>query len=105
MTFSEEFIKIMDYVGSKLGFVIDWTSQNIVPYMSELGQRIVNYEIATSSAYIVMFLIAHFIGKRTRKKAKKDWNWDDYAILTGFICVMDFFLFICAIFSSEVIAL
>ena len=36
---------------------IDWTQSNIMPYIQQLGQRIVNYELWTSVVWIVFGLL------------------------------------------------
>lgn len=33
---NDEIIKVFDYIGDKLGIVIDWTQQNIQPYLQDL---------------------------------------------------------------------
>lgn len=72
MSYSDEFIKIMDYIGSKIGIAIDWTSQNIMPYFAELMERVVKYEIMTSMAWIgisiVLILIAFALLQVSKKK-------------------------------------
>ena len=35
MSFSENFINIMDAIGKQLGIAIDWTSQKVVPYKEQ----------------------------------------------------------------------
>ena len=39
MKFSDEFIKVIDALGKKIGIVIDWTSENIMPYIVDLFER------------------------------------------------------------------
>lgn len=52
MTFSEELIKVLEYLGGKVGIAIDWTSANMLPYLQELCEKVVTYEIWTSFAWI-----------------------------------------------------
>lgn len=33
---SEEIIKVIDELGKRFGIVIDWSNQNIIPYLQEL---------------------------------------------------------------------
>lgn len=54
MTFSEELIKVLEYLGGKIGVAIDWTSANMLPYLQELCEKIVTYEIWTSYAWIAV---------------------------------------------------
>lgn len=56
MEFSKQFIEIMDALADKVGIVVDWGAKNVVPYVQDLGGRLVNYEIATSIAWMVIVL-------------------------------------------------
>lgn len=53
MEFSKEIISILDYLGHKFGIAIDWTSENVMPYLEELCGKYINYEIYTSIAWCV----------------------------------------------------
>lgn len=55
MEFSKEIIAILDYLCQKFGIAIDWTSENVMPYLEELCGRYIQYEIYTSIAWIVLF--------------------------------------------------
>lgn len=77
MSFSENFINIMDAVGEKIGFVIDWSSKNVTPYVEQLGKRIVNYEIASSALYLIIGIIFLIIGIILLKKGIKEWSDPD----------------------------
>ena len=51
---NEEIIKILDYIGSKFGVAIDWTDKNVMPYLQELADKYINYELVTSIAIAVV---------------------------------------------------
>ena len=53
MEFSQEIINVLDYLYSKFGITIDWTSENVMPYLEELCGRYIQYEIYTSIAWCV----------------------------------------------------
>lgn len=72
MSFSDNFIKIMDAIGEKIGIAIDWTNKSVIPYMEQLCGRIVNYELYTSIAWIVFLIICIFIGIILVRKGIKD---------------------------------
>ena len=36
MKVSKEIIEVLDYIGEKIGVTIDWTSDNVIPYVKEL---------------------------------------------------------------------
>lgn len=57
MSFSSELIKIFDDLGRRFGIAIDWSNQNIVPYIQELVGRFIKWEIGTSILWIVVGLI------------------------------------------------
>ena len=76
MSFSSELIKILDDLGRRFGIVIDWSSENIIPYLKELVGRFINWEITTSSIWIV-FAIAVIVSscillKKSINIIKKD---------------------------------
>ena len=50
MSFSSQFIEVLDALCAKFGIVIDWTSQNVMPYLTDLATRLISYEIWTSMA-------------------------------------------------------
>ena len=52
---SKEVIEIFDYIGEKLGVAIDWTQENIIPYLTDLLERYVTFNI-------VMHAIGLFLG-------------------------------------------
>lgn len=54
MKFSQEIINVLDYLGQKFGIAIDWTSENVMPYLQDLGARYIKYEIFTSIAWVIL---------------------------------------------------
>ena len=57
MQFSKEVIAILDYLCAKVGIVIDWFSETIAPYLRQLCERYINYEVVTSCAWCLMWVI------------------------------------------------
>lgn len=55
MEFSKEIINVLDYLCGKFGIVIDWTSDNIMPYLKDLCGRYIQYEVNTSIAWCIVF--------------------------------------------------
>ena len=73
MSFSNQFIEVLDALCDKIGIAIDWTSQNVVPYVTDLATRIITYEISTSVAWIVIAAIVFLIfWKMTKNMCKAD---------------------------------
>ena len=86
MQFSDEVIKIIDNLCEKFGMAIDWTSQNVIPYLQEVSQKIVNYEIGTSVVWLVVGLIALIIGIMSVNKMNK--TDDDGVAIACFITML-----------------
>lgn len=61
MSFSSELITVLDYLAQKLGIVIDWTSDNVMPYLKDLCARYIEYEILNSfiiiGAWVLCLLV------------------------------------------------
>lgn len=80
---SEEIIKVLDNLCEKFGIAIDWTSQNVVPYLKELMGRFINYEVVTSIFWIIVGVIAIIIPviviKKISKYAEKEIEEDYYS--------------------------
>ena len=86
MKFSKEIIEIFDYLGEKMGVAIDWTSSSAMPYLEELFNRYINWEIATSIVWIIAGFILLIIAiyclrkfKPAYENHKKDYHDDSYA--------------------------
>jgi len=85
---SQEIIKVLDNLCEKFGIAIDWTSQNVVPYLKELMGRFINYEVVTSIFWIIVGVIAIIIPviviKKISKYAEKDYysDWRFYQVVT-----------------------
>ena len=92
MSFSSQFIEVLDALCEKFDIAIDWTSQNVVPYLTDLAARIITYEIWTSAAWIVIVAIVFLIAlKMTKNLCKEDRFEDEWfsgwiiRIITGII--------------------
>ena len=57
MKVSEQIIEVLNYLGEKFGIAIDWTSDNVLPYVEELCGKFIKWEISTSIAWIVIAAI------------------------------------------------
>ena len=80
---SEEIIKVLDNLGEKFGIAIDWTSQNVMPYIQELMNRYRSYFITSCVIWLVLELIllvisiVVFRGGLKEKKKDRYWRWDE----------------------------
>lgn len=50
---TKAFVEVLDELGRRFGIAIDWSSQNVQPYLKELTERVVKYEIYSSAALIL----------------------------------------------------
>ena len=62
MILSKEIIEILEYIGSKFGIAIDWSSENVVPYLQTLCEKYIAWETTTSIAWLVIGIIVIIIG-------------------------------------------
>lgn len=92
MEFGSEIIKVLEFIGQKLGIAFDWSSETIMPYLQELIQKVVRYEIATSMTWIFIFSLLLYFGynivKKLRQKAKYQDDLIMLNILLATICVI-----------------
>ena len=104
---SQEIIKVLDNLCEKFGIAIDWTSQNVVPYLKELVGRFINYEVVTSIFWIIVGVIAIIIpvivikkiSKYAEKEIEEDYysDWRFYQVVTiifGSLIVFTFLIMI-----------
>lgn len=90
MTFSKEIIDVLDYLCGKFGIAIDWTSENVMPYLESLCEKFIRYEVLTSIAWMAIIpaitLLVAIALSILHKKAKAV-NWDDCYAETIFAIV------------------
>lgn len=58
MSVSSQIIEVLDDLSRRFGVAVDWSSENIMPYLKDLCGRYINYEIYTSIAWCAIFVIA-----------------------------------------------
>ena len=89
MEFSEQVIKVLDAVCDKFGIAIDWTSNNVIPYIEQLGNKIISYDICMSIMWLVIggvipLTVAIFIKKfLNKKKLEAEDKPNDYYFTDG----------------------
>lgn len=54
---SSEVIKILDDLCARFGIAIDWTSENVIPQLEKIAEKLVRYECATSIMWLVFAVI------------------------------------------------
>ena len=53
-TVSNQVIEVLNALCEKFGIAIDWTSQNVMPYVKEFINKAVNYELWTSVGWLLI---------------------------------------------------
>ena len=115
MTVSSEIIEVLDYLGEKFGIAIDWTSNNVLPYLQALVDKFIKWEISTSilwiaiAAFIIVMTITLMNLKRFREINEETdgmlWVLAGLLILGFFvvICVQILDIIECNIFPEKVL--
>ena len=88
---SEQIIEVLEYLGEKLGIAIDWTTENIMPYVEELFKRYTTLKITTLSIGVIIGmtlciiaivvstkLFKGFIKTKANKKNTLFWEHSSY---------------------------
>lgn len=83
---SNEIIKVLDTICDKFGLVIDWTSQNVTPYVEQLCEHIVRYELSSSILYILIAILAIVLVIGIYKV----YGDEDYVGFSAIICIVAF---------------
>ena len=79
---SDEIIKVLDALAEKFGIMVDWTQQNIQPYIQDLCHRIVSYELTTSIMWLIICTIAIIGSVMVIKKHQNKIKFDCYDEVT-----------------------
>ena len=88
MTVSAQVIEVLNDLCMKFGLAIDWSQENVLPYLEELAGKYITWEIATSEMWIVigaLLVVSGLIVFATDLK----WGWAD-----GFMAIVGFFAII-----------
>ena len=113
MTVSSEIIEVLDYLGEKFGIAIDWTSNNVLPYLQTLADKFIKWEISTSIVWIViavfvmigMIVLINLKGVREINEETDGMLWIPIIalILASFmiICIQIFDIVECSVFPEK----
>lgn len=86
MDLSNQFIEIFNYIGEKFGVMVDWSSENIMPYLTDLCTRIITNEIYTSIAWIAIWILIIVVSWALVNKIKDE----SLIVLAIFMSVIGF---------------
>lgn len=56
MVISEQIIEVFDYLFEKFGIAVDWSSENVIPTIKMLCEKLTTYEICTSIVYALFWI-------------------------------------------------
>lgn len=59
---SSEVSEVLNTLGEKFGLFVDWSQQNVQPYIEDLMQRVVQYNLAINICWLVVSTILFVIG-------------------------------------------
>ena len=77
VTFSSQFIEIFDHLCQKFGVGIDWSAQNVIPYITALCGRMTSYVIFKNVVLIFAFAgIFYLFWRFTNPCCSKENKWD-----------------------------
>lgn len=94
---SDEIIKVLDAFANKIGVTVNWTQDNILPYLQKLCDKYVTYEMATSVFWIVIGVCLLFLGKYLVGKFKSYMKQDDESGLDDFESLLCIMSIVCAV--------
>ncbi|MBZ9693214.1 hypothetical protein [Clostridium sp. M14] len=105
MQFSEQVIQIMDKLCEKFGIVLDWSSANVFPYIQELSNRLIKYEVFTSLIWIILSILMISASYLFLIKSTKIYkNNNKYNTFNEELFVLSIVLFMfCSIFGIGII--
>lgn len=92
----EKITNVLNALCEKFGVAVDWTQENVIPYVETLAKKYIAYEIATSVTWIIIFLaltvVSFLIANPLSKKASSlEYPWDadeDITWAAGIACVI-----------------
>jgi hypothetical protein len=97
---SNEIIKVLDHLCDKFGIAIDWSSNNVMPYLQDLMVRITKYAIYTNILWLAMSILiisatVFALVKITKVTRKSMYDWDliiGISFFIGSIIIIIFFI-------------
>lgn len=108
---SDQIIAVLDALCAKFGVAVDWTASNIIPYLETLAHKLVAYELATSIAWIGVWLIPFMcssilLAKMIKSKYSGVFEYDETQIVIWlfFIGSTIVFALVCATQLFDIIA-
>jgi hypothetical protein len=103
---NEEIIKGLDELGKRFGIAIDWSNQNIIPYLQGLLKRFICYQNVMACIWIAISIAITILGivmfKLLNKWRKSDNYNKDYLDDDEMLAIVGYIFSICIITSGIV---
>lgn len=117
MNVSDQIIQVIDALCEKFGIAVDWTSENIIPYVQTLGGKLISYELITSIYLIVLMVIITVVYTIVFKKTYKyfckkvdeerydecGWSVARAFFVAGLLCITLATIIVIAIQTNDII--
>ena len=111
---SKEIIAVLDDLAKRFGIAIDWTSKNVTPYLTELFEKFITWELYTSIAWIcicvvltgLLLLVSYIAYKKDSDEILFIFGFAGFAgllITTTVVCVQIFDIIECKTFPEKVL--
>ena len=98
MQVSDQIIEVLEYLCKKIGVTIDFTNKNILPYVNQLCEKYINWEITTSIMWILIAIIAGIVAYficiwlyKMGKKEEENQYYSDSEAYYGLMAVIIIF--------------
>lgn len=109
MQISNEIIQVLEYLAEKIGITIDWTNNNVFPYVEQLCKKFIEWEYCTSLTWIIvaasLLVIAFLFAIFARNLDGFQWFVFCVALVVSIIviCVQVFDMVECRLFPEKTI--
>lgn len=94
MKVSDQIIEVLNYLCEKIGFTIDWTADNVFPYVETLLGKLIKWEISTSWMWIgialfgILAFLVFAIIMQCANNLMDGFQWIAFVIATTCFCIV-----------------
>ena len=95
---SSEVSEVLNTLGEKFGLFVDWSQQNVQPYIEDLMQRVVQYKFASNICCLIfmilvmiinVFSISRFVKMKNNNKITIDnEDWELALLIISIVCLI-----------------
>ena len=88
--------QVLQKIGEQFGLMLDWSNENIIPYLKELAQRVVQYETWQSVFWLIIGVLIVILGIIfIILESKSILTADGFLTVIGFIGIVVGIVIIC----------